>query len=57
MTIHALKHGQTLCRKPGVPGSWKDGHRWVSFEDVNVLKLVSCTACQEQLREETVAKE
>lgn len=54
MTVHALKHGNTLCQKPGIPGSWRDGHRWISFEDPDVMKLVNCTACLEKLRDEPV---
>lgn len=48
--VHILKHGQTLCRKPGLPGDWEDADMWVGFQDMEEIPNVSCPKClQEQV--------
>lgn len=44
--IHILKHGQAMCGKPGVPGDWKDGHRWIGFNRPDQFEEQSPFTCQ-----------
>lgn len=47
-TVHILRHGVTLCNKPGLPGDWKDGSVWVSFADPEAHLDVTCPICKER---------
>ena len=40
--VHILIEGRALCGKPGVPGDWRDGHRWVRFEE---RATATCDEC------------
>ena len=42
MTVHLLDCGRALCGKPGVPGEWNDGDRWVRLAHAN---LADCEPC------------
>lgn len=33
LTVHILFHGFAICGKPGVPGTWGEGHRWCRMEE------------------------
>ena len=45
--VHILHGGASLCGKPGVPGDWGPGHKWVA-RDTDALgerSLANCPAC------------
>ncbi len=46
LLIHILKHGKALCGKPGVPGDWEDGHRWLRFDRPDHFEEQSPFMCQ-----------
>ncbi len=46
--IHIMHEGTTLCRKPGVPGSWKDGDVWVRLEEASKSTCPTCIKTFEQ---------
>ncbi len=45
--VHLLLGGQALCGKPGLPGEWEPGHRWVSAvnDDHGPREAANCPAC------------
>lgn len=43
-TVHFLRGGFALCNKPGVPGSWGPGHKWVAFDHDG--EQVNCEGCK-----------
>lgn len=45
-TVHILKHGQSHCRMPGVPGEWPAGHIWLGFQDQDIRAAVTCPECR-----------
>lgn len=51
LRVHIMHEGMTLCRKPGVPGSWRDGDTWIRLEEASKS---NCPACI-QTFEQTVA--
>lgn len=52
-TVHALANGKPMCGRPGQPGSWPPGERWVSaYDETGAWALdpaVSCPKCQYRL--------
>ncbi len=45
--VHILRYGQSMCRfSDTMPGSWPEGHIWVSFEDDEKLREADCSACR-----------
>lgn len=40
--IHILHQGVSLCRMPGVPAKWPEGHKWVSVEHATEATCPSC---------------
>lgn len=50
---HVLRGGYPLCGfRLDRPGSWPEGHRWVSSLDVEVSKKATCDDCREVLKAE-----
>lgn len=45
-TVHILKHGQSHCKMPGVPGEWPEGHIWISFQDPDIRAAATCPECR-----------
>jgi hypothetical protein len=45
ITVHVLQHGLTRCALRGIPGTWPEGHRWVSFEAVELQHTINCPGC------------
>jgi hypothetical protein len=48
--IHILRHGRAVCGKPGMPGDWQDGDKWIAptddeLKDPNIANRVSCHDC------------
>lgn len=43
MTVHLLRGGYALCGKPGPPGLWEPGHKWVGDDE---RAEVTCLGCQ-----------
>lgn len=43
MTVHVLLGGRALCGKPGVPGEWNDGDRWVRVEERGEATCLLCS--------------
>lgn len=44
-TVHILAYGRALCdRVQGVPGTWPEGYRWVSFLDNAEANCPECKA-------------
>ena len=57
MTVHYLEHGQSLCKLPGAPRDWPDGHYFITNHDRldltadhDVIEDVNCDACETELR-------
>lgn len=44
LTVHIVHEGRSYCEKPGVPGSWPAGHKWVTFDE---FRLASCPECRQ----------
>jgi hypothetical protein len=46
-TVHVLHEGRALCGKPGVPGSWGPGHKWVrrDSDEGGPRSAVNCPGC------------
>lgn len=42
--VHALRYGETLCRKAGVPASWEPNHKWIQAHYCDP-KDITCTEC------------
>jgi hypothetical protein len=47
ITVHVLHEGRALCGKPGVPGSWGVGHKWVrrDSDEAGPRSAVNCPGC------------
>lgn len=47
VTVHVLHEGRALCGKPGVPGSWEPGHKWVyrNHDEGGPRSAVNCPGC------------
>lgn len=47
LVVHVLLGGQALCGKPGLPGEWEPGHRWVSAvsDDHGPREAANCPGC------------
>src|SRR5918994_586809 len=45
--VHFLRGGSALCGKPGVPGSWGPGHKWVALDHDGFggADKVTCEGC------------
>lgn len=46
--VHIVHLGSALCGKPGPPGNWFDGDRWVPLlgdDPRNPRSAVTCTGC------------
>jgi hypothetical protein len=45
--VHLLRGGAPLCGKPGPPGHWTDGDRWVAadHDELGPRSAANCTAC------------
>lgn len=41
VVVHYLSYGNALCRKPGIPFEWKEGHLWTQL-----LDTVTCEECK-----------
>lgn len=48
--VHFLLEGRALCGKPGVPGSWGPGHKWVrtDSDEGGPRDAANCEACIRQ---------
>jgi hypothetical protein len=47
LTVHLLREGRPLCGKPGAPGEWEGGHRWVlaDSDDLGPRNAANCPGC------------
>jgi len=51
IVVHALEHGQPLCRfSRDIPVNWPDGHTWISVQDRQHVKNVTCLSCAQMLK-------
>lgn len=59
LTVHVLHHGRALCGKPGVPGKWEPGHKWVRLDsdESGPRSAVNCDGCMRALHEDPLAWE
>lgn len=55
-TVHMLRGGFALCGKPGPPGHWAAGHKWVhaDSDDNGPRSAANCTACLDALAQLTM---
>jgi hypothetical protein len=46
-TVHLLAGGRALCGKPGLPGEWEPGHKWVSAtgDEFGARAEANCAGC------------
>jgi len=47
--VHVLWGAASLCKMPGIPGSWPAGHRWVTLDDEKSHGLATCASCKQRL--------
>ncbi len=47
LAVHVLNEGRALCGKPGVPGEWGPGHKWVArdHDDYGDRAEINCDEC------------
>jgi hypothetical protein len=56
-TIHLLQGGAAICgTMRGMPGSWPEGHKWISYKEHDARKTATCAPCKAALPVKAVSK-